>query len=66
MKLTINDLYNALNEDIIYGFDYTKDGGSKKLIHNPYTAVDSLYINGVLTQQFIDSNKAIEAFNKIK
>lgn len=48
IELTVDDVRESLDKEIMIGSDETRDGRRKKLIHNAYTNMYSIVMNNSL------------------
>lgn len=67
MELTLQDLHDVLDKEVVFGFHYTADGGSKKITYNTLTGIIRIYVNGEWNgyEHFNNAVRAIEEFNSI-
>lgn len=65
MELTLQDLFDVINKEVVFGFHYTADGGSKKITFNSYDLTTRIYLNGGLVYENQFADTAINFYNNI-
>ena len=65
MELTLQDLTDVINKEVVFGFHYTADGGSKKITFNSYDLTTRIYLNGLLAYENQFADTAINFYNNI-